>query len=115
MLVIKIDTTAPVVTATANPSTASKSPRPVTVTITGTFTDGLSGVSSASFSVIDEYGITQPSGPVTLSEKGNYLFTLTLPASKNGPDKNGHLYTIVVSAADQAGNLGSATTTLRIN
>jgi hypothetical protein len=115
LLVIKIDTTAPVVTATVNPSTASKSPRPVTVTITGSVTDGLSGVSSASYTVIDEYGVTQPSGSVTLSEKGNYSFTLTLPATKNGPDKDGHLYTIVVRASDQAGNSGSATTTLTIN
>jgi hypothetical protein len=114
-LVVKIDTSAPVVSATANPATASKSPRPVTVTITGSVTDGLSGVSSASYSVIDEYGVTQPSGSVTLQEKGNYSFTLTLPATKNGPDKDGHLYTIVVSASDQAGNSGSATTTVRIN
>jgi len=115
LLVIKIDTTAPVVTTTVNPSTASKSPRPVTVTITGSVTDGLSGVNSASYTVIDEYGVTQPSGSVTLSEKGNYSFTLTLPSTKNGPDKDGHLYTIVVRASDQAGNSGSATTTLRIN
>lgn len=112
---VNIDMTTPVVSAAANPSTANKSPRPVTVTISGNVTDGLSGVSSASFNVIDEYGVTQPSGSVTLQANGDYSFTLTLPATRQGPDKDGHLYTIVVSASDRAGNSGSATTTLRIN
>src|SRR5688572_3630546 len=115
LLVVNIDTVAPVVTAAANPTTAGKSPRPVTVTISGNATDALSGVSSASFNVIDEYGVTQPSGSVTLQANGNYSFTLTLPASKNGSDKDGHLYTIVVRAFDQAENAGTATATLRIN
>jgi len=114
-LVVNIDTVAPGVTATATPATASKSPRPVTVTISGSATDALSGISSASYSVIDEYGATQPSGPVTLQANGNYSFTLSLPATKNGSDKDGHLYTIVVSGLDRAGNSASATTTLRIN
>jgi hypothetical protein len=65
--------------------------------------------------VIDEYGVTQPSGPVTLQANGNYSFTLSLPATKPGSDKDGHLYTIVVSSSDQAGNSRSATATLRIN
>ena len=114
-LVVKIDTSAPLVTATANPATAGKSPRPVTVTISGNATDALSGVSNASYNVIDEYGVTQPSGSVIVQANGNYSFVLSLPATKNGPDKDGHLYSIVVSASDQAGNSASATTTLRIN
>ncbi len=112
---VNIDTTAPLVTATASPATAAKGPRPVTVTISGNATDALSGVNSASYSVIDEYGVTQPSGPVTLQANGNYSFTLSLPATKNGPDKDGHLYTIMVRGFDQAGNSGSATATVRIN
>jgi len=114
-LLVKIDTINPLVTATASPATAAKSPRPVTVTISGSATDGLSGISSASYSVVDEYGVTQPSGPVTLQANGNYSFTLSLPATKNGQDKDGHLYTIIVSGFDQAGNSASATATLRIN
>ena len=114
-LVVKIDITAPVVIATANPATAPKKPQPVTVTISGTVTDSLSGVSSASFNVIDEYGATQPSGSVTVQANGTYSFTLSLPATKHGSDKDGHLYTIVVSGTDQAGNSASTTTTLRIN
>ena len=114
-LALKIDNVGPVVTASASPATASKSPRPVTITVSGSATDSLSGLANASFNVIDEYGVTQPSGSVTVQANGSYSFTLTLPATRNGPDKNGHLYTIVVSALDQVGNSGSATTTLRIN
>ncbi len=114
-LQVKIDTVAPVVTATANPSTAPKKPQPVSVTISGNASDALSGIGSASFNVIDEYGVAQPSGPVTLQANGNYLFTLSLPATKQGSDKNGHLYTIVVTATDQAGNSTSVTRTLTIN
>ena len=110
-----IDSVAPAVTAAANPSTAPKRPQPVSVTISGSVSDATSGLTGASFNVIDEYGVAQPTGPVTVEANGSYSFTLSLPATKNGSDKDGHLYTIVVTAIDQAGNSGSATTTLRIN
>ncbi|HET8782496.1 MAG TPA: PQQ-binding-like beta-propeller repeat protein [Pyrinomonadaceae bacterium] len=112
---VNIDLTLPVVTASANPSTASKRPQPVSVTISGSATDALSGIGSASFNVIDEYGVAQPSGSVTVQPNGSYSFTLSLPATKQGNDKNGHLYTIVVTALDRAGNARTATTTLTIN
>lgn len=112
---VNIDLTLPVVTASANPSTAPKRPQPVSVTISGSATDALSGIGSASFNVIDEYGVAQPSGSVTVQANGSYLFTLSLPATKQGNDKNGHLYTIVVTVLDRAGNARTATTTLTIN
>ena len=68
-------------------------------------TDAVSGIASASFNVIDEYGTTQPSGPITVQANGSYSFTLSLPANRPGNDRDGHLYTIVVSGVDQAGNL----------
>jgi outer membrane protein assembly factor BamB len=113
-LFVRIDTGAPVVSATANPSTAPKGPKPVNVTVSGSVTDAVSPV-SASFNVIDEYGTTQPSGPVTLQANGSYSFTLSLPANRPGNDKDGHLYTIVVQGVDQAGNSTTATTTFRVN
>jgi len=112
---VNIDLTAPDVTASANPSSAPKRPQPVTVTVSGSATDSLSGIGSASFNVIDEYGVTQPSGSVTVQANGSYSFTLSLPATKNGSDKNGHLYTIIVTVADRAGNSSSATRTVTIN
>jgi hypothetical protein len=114
-ILMKIDAVAPNVTATASPATAPKGPKPVNVTISGSVTDALSGVSNASFNVIDEYGATQPSGAVTVQANGSYSFTLSLPANRPGNDRDGHLYTIVVRGFDQAGNSATATTTLRIN
>src|SRR5688572_28060425 len=110
-----IDFTLPVVTASASPSTAPKKPQPVSVTISGNATDALSGIGSASFNVIDEYGVAQPSGSVTVQANGSYSFTLSLPATKQGNDKNGRLYTFVVTVLDRAGNSKSATATLTIN
>ena len=114
-LLVKIDTGAPVVTAAANPATAPKGPKPVNVTVSGSVTDAVSGVGSATYNVIDEYGTTQPSGPITVQANGSYSFTLSLPANRQGNDKDGHLYTIVVSGVDQAGNSTTATTTFRAN
>jgi hypothetical protein len=80
-------------------------------------TETVSGVAGGqvTFEVIDEYGVDQPSGWVSLQLKNSYNFVLTLKATKNGADKDGHLYTIIVRVFDQAGNTGTATATLRIN
>ena len=68
----------------------------------------------ATFSVVDEYGVNQPSGPITLQSNGNYSFTLTLPATKNVGD-NTHVYTVTVRGTDRAGNTNTASDTLKIN
>lgn len=115
-VVIKIDTSKPTVTSSATPASALKSSNPVTVTVSGHVTDTISGVPAggATYYVVDEYGITQPSGPVVLQANGNYSFTLSLPATRNNGDSY-HLYTITVQAFDQAGNTASASDTVRIN
>ena len=98
-LAVNIDSTLPGVTCNVSPSTAAKSSNPVTITVTGHATDTVSGVSitgGATYSVVDEYGVTQPSGPITLQSNGNYSFTLTLPATKNVGDSS-HVYTITVT------------------
>jgi hypothetical protein len=88
----------------------------VQVTVSGTISDSLSGVdpSTASYAVVDEYGLVQPSGPVTLGAGGSYSFTISLQASRNGNDSNGRQYTITVSAKDLAGNVGSAATIVTV-
>jgi hypothetical protein len=115
-LTVNIDTTTPSVTASANPPTAVKKSTPLSVTISGHVTDASSGVkpNSTTYSVLDEYGITQPSGSVTLQGNGNYSFNLSLPATKNTGDTNGHLYTITIRGEDQAGNVSTAATTVKI-
>jgi PQQ-like domain/Bacterial Ig-like domain (group 3) len=114
---VNIDTNTPTVTTNVSPASVNKSSNPVTITITGKATDTVSGVpltGGATFSVVDEYGVTQPSGPITLQSNGNYSFTLTLPATRNAGDSY-HLYTIIVTGTDRAGNTSTASDTLRIN
>jgi hypothetical protein len=113
---VKVDTNKPDVTATATPNSVLQSSDPVTVTISGHVTDTISSFQpgSASFVVVDEYGVTQPAGPIVLQANGNYLFTLTLPATKNSGDRS-HAYTITVTGSDQAGNTNSDPATVRIN
>jgi len=116
-LPVSIDSTLPGVTCNVSPSSAAKSSNPVTVTVAGHATDTISGVAltgGATFNVVDEYGVTQPSGPITLQSNGNYSFTLTLPATKNTGDTS-HLYTVTVTGTDRAGNTNTASDTLKIN
>jgi hypothetical protein len=106
------DTTPPTITATANPSQLwPPNGQMVPVTVSGSMTDSGSGVdpATASYTVLDEYGLIQPSGPITLQPNGSYRFTVALQASRRGQDQDGRHYTIAVSARDQAGNLGVAT------
>jgi hypothetical protein len=86
----------------------------VPVTISGTIKDNLSGVdpTTAKFVVHDEYGKVQPTGPVTLGANGAYSFTISLRTFVKKRDANGRLYTIRVSATDNAGSARSAETTV---
>jgi hypothetical protein len=115
-LVVKIDTNKPSVTASASPASALKGSNPITVTVSGHVTDTVSGAQpgGATYNVVDEYGVTQPSGSVILQANGNYSFTLSLPATRNNGDSS-HLYTIIVQGFDQAGNAESASDTVKIN
>jgi hypothetical protein len=116
-LVVKIDSTLPGVTCNVSPASAAASSNPVTITVTGHATDTVSGVpitGGATFTVVDEYGVTQPTGPITLQSNGNYSFTLSLPATKNAGD-NSHVYTVTVRGTDRAGNTSTASDTLKIN
>jgi probable HAF family extracellular repeat protein len=110
---INIDKTPPVITASTKPATLwPPNGKMVSVTVSGTMSDNLSGVNSstAAFAVRDSYGLVQPTGPVSVASSGAYSFTISLEARRAGQDKNGRLYTIVVSAQDNAGNASSATT-----
>jgi hypothetical protein len=112
-----IDTTAPTITISASPTTLwPPNGKTVPVTVSGTIVDTDSGVnpSTAAYSVADEYGEVQPSGPITLGAGGTYSFAIPLQASRSGTDKNGRTYTITVSAKDNAGNLGSTSTVVAV-
>jgi cytochrome c len=114
---VNIDLMAPAVSVSARPSSLwPPNGNMVLVTVSGSITDNLSGVnpSTAAFTVVDEYGSVQPSGPVTVGVGGGYSFTISLQASRHDSDIDGRQYTITVSANDFAGNQGSASTTVTV-
>jgi len=110
---IKLGATPPSITCAGNPSILwPPNGKTVSVTVSGKITGSTSGVNvgSARFAVIDGDGQVQPSGSIALGSSGNYSFSLSLVASRLGSDKDGRQYTIVVSASDNAGKVGSCST-----
>jgi hypothetical protein len=117
MQVVPVDTTPPAVSVSSRPSRLwPPNGKVVSVTVFGMITDSDSGVdpTAATFSVVDEYGSVQPSGPVSLGSGGGYSFTISLEASRHGDDRDGRQYTITVSGRDLAGNPGSASTLVTV-
>jgi glycosidase len=114
---VNIDLTPPAVSISATPSRVwPPKGRRVSVAVSGAITDNLSGIdpSTPAFSVHDEHGNIQPSGPLSLGSGGTYSFAISLQGSRRGNDKDGRQYTITVSAKDLAGNPGSASTVVTV-
>jgi len=109
-----IDSTAPVVTASASPSSLwPPNHKFVPVTVSGHVSDASGGVPGfVSYRVVDEYGQVQPSGTARVDANGNYSFVVRLQSSRLGQDKDGRQYTILVAATDEAGNSGSTATSV---
>jgi uncharacterized repeat protein (TIGR01451 family) len=82
----------------------------VPVVLSGRITDGASGVDAASavFRIVDEYHTLVSAGSVRPDAAGRFSVTLMLEASRQGTDRDGRQYQIVVTAADRQGNRGSA-------
>ena len=110
------DTAGPAVTASAPPTIWPPNDKTVPVRVQGTITDSGTGVNPATarFAVLDEYGLVQPSGPISLDAAGAFSVDVPLVASRNGNDTNGRRYTIVILASDNAGNEGSATVVVTV-
>ena len=49
----------------------------------------------------------QPSGTFSVNADGTYSFTIQLEARRDGQDKDGRIYTIIITDLDQAGNKGT--------
>src|SRR6185312_13056566 len=101
---IKIDTTAPALSVSASVSAIwPPNHKMVSDTISGSFADGGAGIdpTSVHFTVSDEYGEIQPSGPVTLNPDGSYSFVVFLEASRDGSDLDGRHYTITVTGRSE--------------
>jgi hypothetical protein len=81
----------------------------VPITVSGTITAGSSPLShdGAGYTVSDEYGLVQPSGSIIIGPGGSYSFAVSLVAARDGNDRDGRMYTIVVNSEDTAGEVGS--------
>ena len=114
---VRLDFTAPAVTASANPQTLwPPNGKMMPVTISGAMADALSGIdpSTASFLVTDSQGTLQPTGSISVLPDGTYSFVTMLEASRRGGDANGRTYTLTVSVSDRAGNASSASTVITV-
>lgn len=100
-----VDTIAPGLKVNApNPSTLRPPNRRMKeVIISGSAPDGGSGLAGVDYALTDEYGEFASSGSVAVSG-GGFSFTLSLRAWVRRNDLNGRVYTITVTAADNAGN-----------
>jgi hypothetical protein len=100
-------TNPPVVTLSIAPTSLwPPNGKKVPVTVSGTISDTGCTVETAAYAVTDEYGQVQPAGPLTLGPGGAYSFTVLLQASRLGTDFDGRLYTITISASNNAGRYG---------
>jgi hypothetical protein len=111
--VVKIDGTAPSIHMTSTLRPADR--RVVAVDLAGTVSDDLSGVdpSAVTFRVMDEYGIVQPSGPISLVD-GHYSLKLKLDGTRKDKDPDARRYDIFISAADNASNKTLASWTVML-
>jgi hypothetical protein len=104
------DTLPPAITASASPDILwPANSKMVSVRVTGTIRDSGTGVrpGSAAYAVVDEYGRIEPHGSISVASDGSYSVTVLLQASREGGDRDGRHYTMTISAADKAGNIGS--------
>jgi len=114
---IAIDSLKPSIScAAANDTLWPPNGKPVPVTIRCRAIDSLSGIASGSFryAVIDEYGESQPSSAIQVDPSGSFAIKLLLNAARNGEDRDGRAYTVVVQGNDQAGNQATYATTLTV-
>lgn len=81
----------------------------VLITVSGTISAGSSLLSpdGAGYRVSDEYGQVEPGGSITIGPGGSYSFAVSLIAARDGNDRDGRAYTIVVNSEDTAGEVGS--------
>lgn len=86
------------------------------VTVFGTMSDDGSGLdlTGADFVVLDEYGLVQPSGAVTVQPDGRFAVVIPLEASRRGQDRDGRLYTVTIRGQDLEGNQSTASVAITV-
>ena len=105
---VNVDRVRPVASISATPSVLRPANgRMVSVLVSGSASDALSGVASTVFTVTDEYGQVQPA-------LGGFGQSILLQASRRASDANGRVYTIAVRVTDLAGNVTTASTRVTV-
>ncbi|PWT87060.1 MAG: hypothetical protein C5B58_00390 [Acidobacteria bacterium] len=113
---VATDTTPPAISVSASPKILwPPNGAMVPITVTGHITDDEcdgSGInlSTPAYAVTDDDGKVEPSGPIQLQPDGSYDFVILLQASRRAFEVEGRQYTITVTAQDNAGNTGTAST-----
>lgn len=110
-ITLKVDTTAPALTLVATPAVIwPPNNKIINVRIDGNGSDSVSGLSSVSYVVTDEYGL-----PLALPLRGlsansaNWTETLGVEARREGTDLDGRVYVVTATLTDAAGNTKTVT------
>ena len=105
------DSTAPLLTGLTVTPTLIWSPngKKVNVTVTGNASDPQSGIAKIVLDVVDEYQLDQPHMEINNPATASFTFVVPLTASRNGNDKDGRKFTIIVKAINGAGLTTTAT------
>lgn len=109
---IKLDKSAPTASVSADPSSIfPPNGKTVTVTISGTAQDAVSGLAGVIYTVEDEYGSPLSIAPRALEgATATWTDVLGVEARRRGDDRDGRLYRITATVTDQAGNSTTAAT-----
>jgi len=101
------DTTPPIVlSVAADPETLwPPNHRMVDVNVTALVEDEESGVEGVILVIVDEYGDLDGEVPMELQEDGSFIAIIQLEAWRNGRDRSGRIYLLMVKATDGSGNL----------
>jgi hypothetical protein len=107
-----IDKSAPAVSLSADPNRIwppNGKLVPVTLSLNGS--DEVSGLSSVSYTIADEYGTPLSIPARSLSgNTASWTETLLVEARRGGGDLDGRLYRVTATVADAAGHTSTATT-----
>ena len=99
--VLPYDTIPPNIVLGANPSILwPPNDKPVDVAISGSITDGISGVNKDSVNLIVD-GVSKE---IILDSNGGFNTVVPLIAKRAGQEKDGRVYNIELTASDNAGN-----------
>lgn len=109
------DTEGPIISILHTDNVWPPNGKTINANINGTIVDNGSGVANASYIVEDEYNEVTPSGTISIEPSGNFSLGVPLEASRRGSDVDGRVYTINITALDNAGNLSTKSTVVTIS